>query len=171
MAGLVAAIVEYHEGAPWWRVRTSESEVAILRSRPDARAHNWRFSMTGSTTTREYAAGARSTDTFGRVLCSARTHHFVVDGPAQNGCPGEEITPPEAFLSGVASCGVELMQVIARDEGTPLESVSVQIRGTVDRANQRRSDVTTFNRVELDFVLTGPDEKQAAALIEGFKRR
>ena len=32
-------------------------------------------------------------------------------------------------------------------------------------------DVTTFTRVELDFVLTGVDQKQAAALVEGFKRR
>ncbi|PYQ31443.1 MAG: oxidoreductase, partial [Acidobacteria bacterium] len=30
---------------------------------------------------RQYAVEARSTDTFGRVLCSARTNHFVVDGP------------------------------------------------------------------------------------------
>ena len=72
---------------------------------------------------REYDVAARTTDVFGRVLCSARTHHFVVDGPVQNGCPGEEITPPELFLSSVAACGVELVQVIARDSnvaiGTP----------------------------------------------------
>jgi hypothetical protein len=41
---------------------------------------------------RQYELQARSTETFGRVLCSARTHHFVVDGPIQNGCPGEAIT-------------------------------------------------------------------------------
>ena len=41
------------------------------------------------TDVREYAAQAASTDTFGRVLCSARDHHFVVDGPVQNGCLGE----------------------------------------------------------------------------------
>jgi hypothetical protein len=32
---------------------------------------------------REYEAKAASMDTFGRVLCSARNHHFVVDGPVQ----------------------------------------------------------------------------------------
>ena len=42
---------------------------------------------------REYSAQAASTDTFGRVLTSARNHHFVVDGPVQNGCPGEAMTP------------------------------------------------------------------------------
>ena len=63
--------------------------------------------------TRRYAVSARSTDTFGRVLCDCRDHHFVVDGPVQNGCPGEEVTPAELFLAGIASCGVELVQVFA----------------------------------------------------------
>ena len=34
---------------------------------------------------RQYAAEAKSTDTFGRVLCAARDQHFVLDGPVQNG--------------------------------------------------------------------------------------
>ena len=63
----------------------------------------------------QYEVQARSTETFGRGLCSARNHHFVVDGPVQNGCPGEAITPAELFLAGVAACGVELVQVIARE--------------------------------------------------------
>jgi hypothetical protein len=45
-------------------------------------------------------AEARSTDVFGRVLCDAREQHFVIDGPVWNGCPGEELTPGEAFLAG-----------------------------------------------------------------------
>jgi uncharacterized OsmC-like protein len=120
---------------------------------------------------REYEISAQSTSTFGRVLCSARTHHFIVDGPVQNGCPGEEVTPPELFLASVAACGVELVHVIAKDEKIAIDSVKVQVRGTVDRGNQSRPNVTTFNRVELDFVIAGTDDKQAAALVEGFKRR
>ena len=123
------------------------------------------------TTLREYDVSARSTDVFGRVLCSARDHHFIVDGPVQNGCPGEEVTPVEVFLSAVAACGVELIHVIARDQNTPLERVSVRVHGEVDRAKQDRADVTTFNSVRLDFVVWGADNAQAAALIEGFKRR
>jgi len=127
--------------------------------------------MTTPTMIREYEISAQSTAVFGRVLCSARNHHFIVDGPVQNGCPGEELTPPELFLSAVASCGVELVHVIARDEKVPVATVSVRAHGIVDRANQPRTDVTTFTRVELDFVLTGVDQKQATALVEGFKRR
>jgi uncharacterized OsmC-like protein len=122
-------------------------------------------------TLREYDVSGRSTDTFGRVLCSAREHHFIVDGPVQNGCPGEAITPVEVFLSAVAACGVELIHVIAKTESRPLDRVAVKIHGAVDRAKQARTDVTTFNAVSVDFTLWGCDDAGAAALVEGFKRR
>jgi uncharacterized OsmC-like protein len=120
---------------------------------------------------RDYEVRARSTDVFGRVLCSARDHHFIIDGPVQNGCPGEEVTPPESFLAGVASCGVELLHVIARDQGVPLERVSATLNATVDRGNQPRTDYTVFNSLRLQFTLSGTDASKAAALVEGFKRR
>lgn len=122
-------------------------------------------------TLREYDVAARTTDVFGRVLCNARTHHFVVDGPVQNGCPGEELTPPELFLSAVASCGVELVQVIARDTKVQIGPASVTIHGVVDRSRQARTDVTLFNSIRLDFTITGTDGASAAALVEGFKKR
>jgi organic hydroperoxide reductase OsmC/OhrA len=127
--------------------------------------------MTAPQAIREYEVRARSTDIFGRVMCSARDHHFVIDGPVQNGCPGEEVTPPEAFLAGVASCGVELLHVIARDQGIPLARVAATLNATVDRGNQPRSDVTVFNTVRLHLALAGTDGSKAAALVEGFKRR
>lgn len=127
--------------------------------------------MTAPPPIRAYEVRARSTDVFGRVLCSAREHHFIVDGPVQNGCPGEEVTPPELFLSAVASCGVELVHVIAREQGVSLARVGVTITGTVDRGNQPRTDVTVFNTVTLRFTLRGTDASRAAALVEGFKRR
>ena len=123
-------------------------------------------------TVREYRARAQTTQTFGRVLAGAREHHLVVDGPVQNGCPGEAITPAELFLAAIASCGAELVEVIAREEGTPLDAVAVEITGTVDRGRQARTDVTTFTRVHVDLALTtGADGARAAALVEGFRRR
>lgn len=127
--------------------------------------------MTAPNTLREYDIAARSTDIFGRVLCSARTHHFIVDGPVQNDCPGEELTPAEVFLSGVAACGVELMHVIAKGDSVPLDRVEVKIHGVVDRANQARPGVTTFNSVRLTVCLWGVTPDQAATLVEGFKGR
>ena len=120
---------------------------------------------------REYDVSAKTTDVFGRVLCQARTHHFVVDGPVQNGCPGEELTPPEVFLSSVAACGAELVQVIARDTNVKIGAVNVAIHGTVDRSRQARPDVTVFNSVQLQLTIHGTDGATAATLVEGFRRR
>jgi len=127
--------------------------------------------MTAPTPVRAFRVEARSTDVFGRVLCSARDHHFIVDGPAYNNCPGEELTPPEAFLVAVGSCGVELVQVIAREQGRSVGAVRVAVSGTVDRGRQPRPDVTVFNTVTLDFTVGGTDGATAAALVEAFRRR
>lgn len=120
---------------------------------------------------RRYAAEARSTDTLGRVLARARGHHLVVDGPVWNGCPGEAVTPGELFLAGVAACAVELLEVIARDEGLPVPAARVEVRGEVDPANPARPDLTVFNRVDLRFEVRGVTRDQADLLVERFKGR
>lgn len=120
---------------------------------------------------RRYEVQAQSTYTFGRVLCACRNHHFVVDGPVQNGCPGEAVTPGEIFLAGVAACGVELVQVIAKERGAPLESVRVTITGEMDRAKPVRPDVALFNSVRLSFDLKGVTKEQGSDLIAAFKGR
>ena len=121
--------------------------------------------------TRRFTVEARSTDMFGRVLCAARDQHFVVDGPVQNGCPGEAVTPAEIFLAGVATCGVELLQVIARAESIPLRSVSAQIEGWIDRDHPVRPDVMVFNGARLNLLLDGVTREQADGLVQKFKSR
>ena len=120
---------------------------------------------------RYYAAEARSTDTFGRVLCSTRDHHFVVDGPVQNGCPGEEVTPGELFLAAVASCGVELVQVFARQEQVHVGAVHIGIEGELDLADPVRPDLTIFRSVRLRFDLDDVAQDDADRLVERFKGR
>jgi uncharacterized OsmC-like protein len=120
---------------------------------------------------REYRIEARSTATFGRVLCATRHNHFVVDGPVHNGCPGEAVTPAEIFLAGVAACGVELVQVIARDSQVPLRGVHVAARGVLDRSRPVREDVNVFNAVHLTFTLDGVTPATAEELVAAFKRR
>lgn len=120
---------------------------------------------------RRYGVAARSTDVFGRVLCDCREHHFVVDGPVHNGCPGEEVTPAELFLAGIASCGVELVQVFAKDEELTLEKVHVDIAGEIEPEKPIRPDLTLFNRVRLVFQLEGVTPDEAERLVERFKGR
>jgi len=105
------------------------------------------------------------------VLCSARNHHYVIDGPEQNGCPGEEVTPAELFLSAVASCGVELVQMLAKSDGIPLAGIDVTIQGLMDRSRPVRSDVSLFNTVRLRFRMKGVTDNDAKHLVEKFKGR
>ena len=114
-----------------------------------------------------YAVDARSTDVFGRVLCSTRDHHFVIDGPVHNGAPGEEVTPAEAFLAGVAACAVELIHSF----DPSLKSVRAAVEGVLDRDNPVREDVTVFNSVRLRVQLEGVERDEAERLVERFKGR
>jgi uncharacterized OsmC-like protein len=127
--------------------------------------------MTQAPATRRYQTAARSTDTFGRVLVSARDQHLIVDGPVSNGCPGEAIGPGELFLAGVASCGVELIQVLARQIDVPLSSVRATIEATQDPSAPVRPDVNLFNTVRLSFELGGVSTEQGQDLVDRFKRR
>ena len=120
---------------------------------------------------RRYDIAARSTDTFGRVLWSCRDQHFVADGPVQNGCPGEAVTPAELFLAGIATCGVELVQVLAKDAGVAVGDVSAAVEGVLDPVRPVRDDVRVFNSVRIRFELAGVDTAAARELVEGFKRR
>jgi len=137
----------------------------MLARRPEPR------NIAGMSDLRNYAIAARSTDTFGRVLCSARAHHFIIDGPVQNGCPGEELTPPEAFLAGVAACGVELIQVLGRQQGHENIGVKVQMQAMLDRSNPVRTDYTVFNSVQLWLEVSGVESAVAFELAEQFKKK
>jgi len=127
--------------------------------------------MTQAPEIRRYQTAARSTETFGRVLVSSRDQHLIVDGPAANGCPGEAITPAEMFLSGVAACGVELIQVLAKQLSVPLSSVACAIEASQDPSAPVRPDVNLFNQVDLRFTLGGVSQEQGKDLVERFRRR
>jgi len=104
-------------------------------------------------------------------LCGVRNHHFVIDGPEQNGCPGEEVTPAEMFLAAVASCGVELVQVLGKSSGIPVKEIAVRIQGFMDRSKPVRPDVSLFNSVKLQFRLSGVTDANAKELVDRFKAR
>jgi uncharacterized OsmC-like protein len=120
---------------------------------------------------RSYDVVARSTDVFGRVLCTARNQHFVVDGPVQNGCPGEAVTPAEIFLAGVATCGVELIQVLGRQAGVEVGAVSCEVSGFTDRSNPLHSEYTLFQAVSVRFFFAGLTHDQGDELVKSFKGR
>ncbi len=81
------------------------------------------------------------------------------------------LTDTFGFLAGVITCGVELVQVFARDKNLSLRSATGIISATLDRSNQARSDVTLFNSVRLDFTLTGVSHDEGHQLVDAFKAR
>ncbi len=127
--------------------------------------------MTSPAAVRQFEVRAQSVQTFGRVLCSSRDQHFVADGPVTTGCPGEALSPVELFLSGVASCGVELVQVLARNRSIPLTAVRNTIQGDLSDRRSQAPDVALFDAVRMHFTLRGVTPEQGAVLIESFKRR
>jgi uncharacterized OsmC-like protein len=103
---------------------------------------------------------SRTSGVPGRSLNDARTHHFVIDGSAAGGGPAEEITPGEAFLSGISACAVLLVESRAAATEVPLRVAEAWIDGV-----RRRSDTSRYERIDLRFRLDGPDRGQAEALV------
>ena len=96
----------------------------------------------------------------GRALTSARTNHLIVDSPTI----GEAITSGEAFLAGISSCGVTLVETHAQRAGVPLRGLAVAIEGV------RRTDrPAEFQSISLRFELTGVSQEQAEQLVGVYK--
>jgi hypothetical protein len=71
----------------------------------------------------------------------------------------------------VAACGVELIQVLAKQIDVPLRSVSAVIEATQDPSAPVRPDVNLFNTLRVRLALGGVSQEQGQDLVERFKRR
>ncbi|HLH74273.1 MAG TPA: OsmC family protein [Chloroflexota bacterium] len=108
-------------------------------------------------TVRSYSSG-----TVGRSLNAVGHHHFILDSATLN----EEITSGDAFLAGISSCGVNMVEATARDTGVPLVRTEVTIDGV-----RTRQDPTFFERIDVRFRLIGPSQQQANALVDNWQKR
>ena len=105
-----------------------------------------------------------TTGTPGRSINNVRGHHFVIDEPRYAGGPEEEITPADAFLSGVSACGVLLVEAFARKQSIPFQRAEAVIEGIRDA-----SDMSRFQRINIHFTIAGPSQRQAEELVERYK--
>jgi len=100
----------------------------------------------------------------GRARNEARGHHLFFDS---SGHPQPDaFTNSEAFLGGVSSCGVTLIEGHAKDTGVPLKHAAVTIEGLRTAAEPNR-----FARVTMTFELSGVSQQQAEALVETYRGR
>ena len=104
-----------------------------------------------------------SSGTAGRSLNSARHNHFVLDSPSG---PNEALTNGEAFLAGVSSCGVTLIEKYALEQKVPLKGMQVAIEGIRSDAEPNR-----FQCVNVSFELWGVNQSEAETLVEVWKSR
>jgi len=112
------------------------------------------------------AVHSRTSGVPGRSLNDARGHHFVIDGSAASGGPAEEITPGEAFLSGISACAVLLVEHRAAETGVDLRVAEAWIDGV-----RRRSDTSSYARIDLRLRLDGPTREQAELLAAHYRER
>ncbi|MFN8559430.1 MAG: OsmC family protein [Dehalococcoidia bacterium] len=92
----------------------------------------------------------------GRSINTARSNVFVIDSPTV----GEALGSGEAFLAGVSSCGVTLIEGQAQRLGMPLERLQVAIEGV--RAKDRPMN---FSHINMRFEFRGVTPAQAQELL------
>ena len=99
----------------------------------------------------------------GRAESTARGARIVLDSSSRP--QADALTNSEAFLAGVSSCGVTLIEMHAKETGVPLERMSVTIAG------ERPATEPRFSRVTMTFEMEGVNQTQADALVETYRGR
>ena len=106
-----------------------------------------------------------SSGTVGRAHSHARGQSLTLDSSTR---PREDaLTNSEAFLAGIASCGVTLIEGYAEQEGIPVSRMAVEIEGVRDPSVLP----ARFERVSMRFDIAGVDQAQAEALLEVYRHR
>ena len=105
-----------------------------------------------------------SSGTIGRAHTTARGARLVLDSSSR--AQADAFTNSEAFLAGVSSCGVTLIEMHARDTGIPVTRMEVTIEGV-----RAASEPTQFAGVTMTFAIAGVTQEQAEALVETYRGR
>jgi uncharacterized OsmC-like protein len=105
-----------------------------------------------------------SSGTVGRAVSQAREARLTLDS---SGRPqSDTLTNSEAFLAGVSSCGVTLIEAHAQETNVPLRRMAVSIEGVRTAARPNR-----YASVTMRFEMAGISQAQAEQLVETYKAR
>jgi uncharacterized OsmC-like protein len=105
-----------------------------------------------------------SSGTIGRAVSEARGQRLTLDSSARP--QPDALTNSEAFLAGISSCGVTLIEGYAADKGVPLKRMAVTIEGVRTAADPAR-----FAAITLRFELAGVSQAQAEDLVKTYRDR
>lgn len=104
-----------------------------------------------------------SSGVIGRAVSETRGQRLVLDSSSRP--QPDALTNSEAFLAGISSCGVTLIELHAQEAGLPLRRAVVTIEGRRPAADPAR-----FDRLTMRFELAGLSQAQAEALVETYRR-
>jgi uncharacterized OsmC-like protein len=105
-----------------------------------------------------------SSGTIGRAVSQARSQRLVLDSSAR---PQEDaLTNSEAFLAGISSCGVTLIEGYAQDKGVPMKRMDVTIEGV-----RTAEEPARFASISMRFEIAGVSQAQAEQLVETYRNR
>ena len=102
--------------------------------------------------------------TIGRAVSTIRSASLVLDSSSRP--QADTFTNSEAFLAGVSSCGVTLIEAHARETGVPLQRMEVTIEGV-----RPTTDPPRFSSVTMRFELAGVTQEQAESLVGTYRQR
>ncbi len=103
-----------------------------------------------------------SSGTIGRAVSRVRGQELVLDSSSRP--QPDAFTNSEAFLAGISSCGVTLIEMHAREAGIPLARLEVAIQGVRPAA-----DPTRFASLTMRFELAGVSQAQADELVRTYR--
>jgi len=105
-----------------------------------------------------------SSGTPGRATSEARGHRLVLDSSSYP--RPDAFTNGEAFLAGVSSCGVTLIEGYAKEKGIAMKRMDVVIEGmrTAEEPNR-------FANVTMRFTIAGVSQAEAEHLVETYRGR
>ncbi len=107
---------------------------------------------------------SESSGSVGRAVNHARGQQLSFDSSSMPSA--DAFTNSEAFLAGISSCGVTLIELYAQEQGIGLQRTNATISGT--RTAQRPAD---FDHIDLHFQFAGVSEAQAKTLVEVWRGR
>jgi uncharacterized OsmC-like protein len=105
-----------------------------------------------------------SSGTLGRAVSHVRGQRLVLDSSSRP--QPDALTNSEAFLAGISSCGVTLIEVHAGETFVPLKRLEVTIEGVRTPADPAR-----FATITMRFEMAGVTQAQAEDLVTTYRSR
>jgi uncharacterized OsmC-like protein len=110
------------------------------------------------------AERSSSSGVLGRARSEARGYRLVLDSSSRP--QADAFTNSEAFLGGVSSCGVTLIEMHAKESAIPMTGIDVTIEGARTAAEPNR-----FATITMTFEIAGVSQAQADELVTTYRGR